>query len=125
MANALTLGIVAAISAFLLRGMGWKGVPVFISVTFIGIISLAAPYLIEMSKFVKTVAADYAAFDAASAILKVVGLGYLTGIAADVCRELESGMLASAVVLVGRIEIIAVALPFFREIVDLGGELLG
>ncbi len=125
MGNAITLGIVAAVSAFLLRGFGWKGVPVFISVTFIGIILLAAPYISEIGNFIKSTAGEYGVLDAASAILKVVGLGYLTGISADVCRELESGMLASAVVLLGRIEIIAVVLPFFEEILRLGGELIG
>ena len=125
MSEGICFAIVAAISAFLLRELVWKGVPVFISVAFISLISLAAPYLSQLGGFIKATAGECGVGDAAGAILKVLGIGYLTGITTDVCRELGSGMLASAVTLVGRIEIICVALPFFDEIVRIGGELLG
>ena len=122
--EALGVATVAAISALLLRDLGWKGVPVFISVAFLGVISLATPYLSQIGSFIKETAEEGGALDAAEAVMKVVGIGYLTGIASDVCKELGSGMLAGAVVLVGRIEIICVVLPFFDEILRLGGELL-
>ena len=118
------LALVAAITAFLLRGFGWKGAPVFISMAFVGIISLAAPYLSEVFGFIKSSASVYGIESSVTAVAKVVGIGYLTGITADVCRELEAGAVSGAVVLVGRIEIIAVVLPFFGEIMRLGGELL-
>lgn len=119
------LALVAAISALLLRGFGWKGVPVFISFAFVGLISFAEPYLFSVLDFIKTSAAEYGVGEAVSAVMKVVGIGYLTGIAADVCRELEAPTLSTALVLVGRVEIIAVVLPFFGEIMSLGGELIG
>ena len=114
-----------AVSAFLLRGCAWKGTPVYISVAFVGIISLSVPYLFEVSEFIKSNAALYGVEGAVSAVAKVVGIGYLTGITADVCRELEAPSISSAVIFVGRIEIIAVVLPFFNDIMRLGGELLG
>ena len=96
----------------------------FISMAFVGIISLAAPSLSEVFGFIKSSASLYGIESSVTAVAKVVGIGYLTGITADICRELEAGAVSGAVVLVGRIEIIAVVLPFFGEIMRLGGELL-
>lgn len=120
----LGLALLVAVTAFLLRGFGYKGTPVFVSVAFVGIISFVLPYLSEVSEFIKNSAALYGVQSAASAVMKVVGIGYLTGITADICRELEASSISSAVILVGRVEIIAVVLPFFNEIMQLGGELL-
>ena len=60
-----------------------------------------------------------------SAILKVVGVGYLAGISSDICSELGAARIGNAVTLVGRLEIIAIATPFFVKILDMGVELIG
>ena len=60
-----------------------------------------------------------------SAAVKILGIGYLFGMCADVCRELGEGGAAKAVETVGRVEIIAVVIPYFKEIVSVGAELLG
>ena len=119
------LAILAALVAFLLRSLGWKGVPVFICVVFVGLFSFVIPYLEGIGELLKSNAALSSVEGAAGAVVKVVGLGYITGITADICRELDSSLLSTAVILVGRVEIIAVVLPFFSDIMSLGGELLG
>ena len=119
------LAILAAIVAFLLRSLGWKGTPVFICIAFIGLLTYVFPYLEQRSSIIKNNAALSAVQGAGSAVLKVVGIGYITGITSDICRELDSSSLSSVVILVGRVEIIAVVLPFFNDIMSLGGELLG
>ena len=60
-----------------------------------------------------------------SAAVKILGIGYLFGMCADVCRELGEGNVAKGVEVVGRVEIIAVVIPYFKEIVSVGTELLG
>lgn len=119
------LALLVAFSAFLLRGFGWKGVPVFISVAFIGIISYALPYVRQIGGFIGDIASQNGVGTAAASVLKVVGIGYLSSISADVCRELEASSLATAVILIGRIEIIAVVVPYFEEMMRIGGELIG
>ena len=59
------------------------------------------------------------------AALKVLGLGYLYGICADVCRDLSEAGIAKAVEAVGRVEIVAVIMPYFEEIIKVGVELIG
>ena len=119
------LAILAALVAFLLRSFGWKGAPVFICVAFVGLLGFVIPYLEGVAELLHSSASLSAVEGAVGALVKVVGIGYITGITSDVCRELDSSLLSSAVVLVGRVEIIAVVLPFFEDIMSLGGELLG
>lgn len=121
----LGIGILGAITAFLLRGFGYKGVPVFISVVFLGIISYALPYIRGVGELIGRLGSYSVISGACGSVMKIVGIGYLTGISADVCRELEAGAIANGVLLVGRIEIVFITVPYFDEMMRLGGELLG
>ena len=63
--------------------------------------------------------------DAASCILRVVGLGYVFGFTSEICTCLGEGAIASAVTTVGRVEIFLVAYPYLEKTIQLGLELLG
>lgn len=119
------MALVAAISALLLRNFGWKGVPVFSLICFVLIISLAEPYLRGIGGLFLSFGEEYGAKEPSAAVLKVVGAGYLCGIVADSCQELGEPRIAAAVTFIGRLEIIAIILPFFEEIIKLGTELIG
>ena len=58
------------------------------------------------------------------AILKIVGVGYVFGICADVCSELGESALCNAVTLFGRVEIMMICLPFVKMILEKGIALL-
>ncbi len=119
------MALVAAMSALLLRDFGWKGVPVFSLICFVLIISLAEPYLREVSNRLLSLGEANDVSEEAKAVLKVVGVGYLCGIVSDSCQELGEGRIASAVTFIGRVEIIAIIFPFFEEIIKLGVGLVG
>ena len=119
------LALVASLSAFLLRDFGWKGVPIFALICFVGILSLAEGYLSSVKELFLNVGIEHNISLSVSAILKVIGIGYLSGIVSDVCRDLGEATISSVVVFVGRIEIIAIAAPFFKEVVSIGMELMG
>jgi hypothetical protein len=57
-------------------------------------------------------------------VLKIAGIGFLSGVTADVCRELGEGGAARGVLLAGRIEMLCIALPYLEKIIALGVELL-
>ena len=63
--------------------------------------------------------------DVTACALKIVGVGYLFGFVSDVCRDLGESGLASSVTVAGRVEILAIALPFLWKILDYSLELLG
>ncbi len=58
------------------------------------------------------------------AMLKVTGLTYLYGISADVCRDLGETGISKALEVVGRVEIMLIAVPYVTDIIMLGSELV-
>ena len=114
-------GLVFAFSAVLLRNFSWRGAPVFAALCSVVILSLVPSYFKDVIGIFKLYEG---AAESASAILKIIGIGYLFGVSSDVCRELGEGGIASALTLVGRLEIVAVALPFIAELIELALELL-
>lgn len=119
------LALVAALSFFLLSELKWRGAPLLAILCFVGIISAAGPYARALGGAVGNIAESSEILDSVSAILKIVGVGYLAGISSDVCSELGVPRIGSAVTLIGRLEIIAIAAPFFVGILDMGVDLIG
>ena len=114
-------GLVFAFSAVLLKNFSWRGAPVFAVLCFVVLLSVVPSYLGELlSVFNKFEGAA----DTTAAILKIIGVGYLFGISAELCRELGESGIASALTLVGRLEIVAISLPFITELIELALGLL-
>ena len=114
-----------ALSVFLLSELKWRGAPVMAILCFVGILSVLRPRLGEFEGVLSSVIFRAELGEVSTAVLKIVGVGYLAGITSDVCGELGVPRVGSAVTLVGRIEIIAIAAPFFVAILDMGAELIG
>ena len=60
----------------------------------------------------------------AEAMLKIVGAGYVFGICSDMCAQLGQTSLSNAVILCGRVEIVALSAPFVKMIIEEGIKLL-
>ena len=125
MMEVCALALVAALSFFILSELRWRGAPVLVILCFVGVLSVAGGYLKEVGGAISYLAESSGATESAAAILKVIGIGYLAGISSDICSELGAPRIGNAVTLVGRLEIIAVATPFFVKILNMGVELIG
>lgn len=125
MGEICALALIAALSYFLLSELKWRGAPVIAVLFLVGVLTAALPYARQLGSAIDSLAELEGVADGAEAVLKIIGIGYLAGICADVCTELGVPRVASAVNLVGRLEIIAVAAPFFIGILDMGMELIG
>lgn len=125
MGEICALAIVAALCFFLLSELKWHGAPLIALLCFIGILSAARTHLTELGGVAAALAQRTEILDSVSAILRIIGVGYLAGISSDVCAELGVGRIGSAVSLIGRLEMIAIAAPFFLRILDMGTELIG
>ena len=119
------LAILLSMTAFLLRSFGWRGAPVFASVALVILLTEASGLLEAVLHSVRDIGAVAGLAEPVRAALKVLGLGYLYGICADVCRDLSEAGIAKAVEAVGRVEIVAVIMPYFEEIIKVGVELIG
>jgi hypothetical protein len=56
--------------------------------------------------------------------LKILGIGYLSGLSSDICKELGEAGIASVVVLLARLEILLIISPLIIKILTLGLELV-
>ena len=121
--KACALVIIGAVCAALLREFGWRGVPVFCAVCIICTLSLVLPYLAEGISLVKFLG-EYGVSDICESAVKIVGIGYLTSISSDACSELGFPGLSGPVSFAGRMEMLAISFPYFRELVSMGAELV-
>lgn len=119
------LAILLSLTAFLLRSFGWRGAPVFASVALVMLLTEASGVLETVLLSVRDIGVGAGVAEPVRAALKVLGLGYLYGICADVCRDMSEAGIAKAVEAVGRVEIVAVIMPYFEEIIRVGVELIG
>ena len=120
--RAVGVCIIGAVLAFLLREIGFKGARLVSAAVIIGAVSFA---VIGIGKITEGIGlsgfgADFE--EAALLILKIVGIGYLFGVSSDFCREMGEGGIASALLAVGRVEILLQILPTVAKIIGLGIE---
>ena len=122
--NVSAFAVVAAITVFLLKDFGWKGTPVFCLIALIGILSFLEPTLNSLSDLFSTVGEGGGLAAEAQSVLKVIGIGYVSGITSEVCRDLGALSIASVVSLVARLEVLLLVTPYLVEVLRLGMELL-
>lgn len=105
-----------------LKELGFKGSRL---IFVLGIISLLGVVATYVGKLV-TVFGDVgeAGGEYTTALLKIVGIGYVFGICSDICAELGEGVLSGYVCLIGRVEIMMVCTPFIKEIIEKGIALI-
>lgn len=120
-----SFALIAAILCVLLREFGFRSIKLFTTLCLILLLCAISPPLIELFSSIRGISDTVGIADAAECALKAVGLGYAFGFTAEICESLGEGGLASAVTLVGRIQIFLVAMPYFEKVVTLGMELLG
>jgi stage III sporulation protein AD len=118
------VGLLMAVTAVLLKDLGWRGAAVFSAFSLVALLSLCTEGILKISGAVSDFASQSALSEAAAGVLKITGVGFLMGATADVCRELGEGGIARGVILAGRLEILCIALPFLQKIVAIGMELL-
>lgn len=119
------VALLLTFTGFLLRSFGWRGAPVFAAVAAAVIIFESGENLGYIFGSVKNIGSGVGISELVGAAIKVLGIGYLFGICADLCRELGEAGIAKACEVVGRVEIIAVVIPYFEEIIKVGVELIG
>lgn len=66
-----------------------------------------------------TLSSEYSAI-----LLKALGIGYLTQISSDVCRESGEAPIASGIEMAGKIELIILSFPLIAKIISVSEELL-
>ena len=114
------VAVIAGFCALLLREAGFHGAKLASSVALIGIMGLALSLTAKLFLSLGIDKLDGDAEWAVKMFIKLIGVGYVFGVGSDVCREMGEGGIASALLTVGRVEVLLICLPAFREILELG-----
>ena len=122
--QALACALICAILCSLLSGLGFKSKGLFATLSAIILFSLLGENLAAVVAGILNISEKTGVTEAAKTALRAIGLGYIFGITADICDSLGERVIASAVTLVGRIQIFLVSYPYFEKIVSLGIELI-
>ena len=116
--------ILFAFAFFILKELGYKGLPLFSILTSLALLGTLSPVIASVRGTLKYLGSLTDVAESASAVLKILGMGYLSGMTADVCRDLGALSLERTVVFFGRVGILLVALPFFEKLIGYGTELI-
>ena len=117
--------ILSAIVAVLIKGMGFKGAELFVTLAaavFFGI-AIEAVGMLKESIFASLAVDGVESYTTDA--MKLVGVGYLGGIGSDICREMGEGGIAKCIGIATGIEMLALALPYAEEIIELALGILG
>lgn len=105
----------------LLKELGFKGSRL---VFILGIVALIGAAVICFGRVLADLPMLKDNEEYAVAILKIVGVGYAFGMCSDICAELGETSLGGAVCLFGKVEIIMLSVPFIKDIIEKGLELI-
>lgn len=111
--------LLVAASALLLKSFGFRGAPVVAAVGIVAALSYYGEALSEIFAVFTYLDTVSDTGEYVSAALKIIGISYLSGISADVCREIGEGGVAKCISVITRLELIALSLPFIKEIISL------
>lgn len=118
------LALIGAIISFVLKAFGWRGAPIAAIATMLALLSFFADSFDKIREIFGIAGEVEGVAEAGEYLLKILGIGYLSGICSDVCRELGEAGIASAVAAVARLESLVVLSPLIIEIMTLGLELV-
>lgn len=120
----LGLGILLAFCAQLLSEAGFRGKRVFGTLAVVLLFSVMAAEIGKIASEILGFADGAGVGEAAECAAKIVGVGYLFGIGADIISELGEQGISKALISTGKIEILVIVLPYFVDILELGLSLI-
>lgn len=118
-AKIIAIGLATAVAVLLLRQLKPELAVV------VGLIGMAMVFLLVVSGLVNIitslqgiVAKTGVATQLFASILKIVGIGYLCEIAANICQDAGSRSMADMIILGGKVTIMVLAIPIVQALVD-------
>lgn len=116
------LAVLAAALAFVLRTLGAKGAPALTVAAGLAFVAYAVARYGEALTAIREMAERAGVSDGVGVILRMIFVGILCAVAADICRDVGESTLATRVEVCGKAEILLLALPFLLELVNLALE---
>ena len=118
----VALAVLAAALAFVLRALGAKGAPALTVAAGLAFVAYAVARYGEAIAAIREMADRAGVSDGVGVVLRMIFVGILCAVAADICRDVGENTLATRVEVCGKAEILLLALPFLLELVNLALE---
>ena len=122
--SACGMGLLGAFLSFILSVMGYSGARLVSVCASIVLLMLSAGGIGEVLSQLAWISDVAEISEVVEAALKVVGIGYVAGICYDVCLDMGERGIASAVLTVGRVEILLIVAPTVSDILRLAIDML-
>jgi stage III sporulation protein AD len=116
--------LVIAFLAMILREIGFRGASLICVLGAICLFGLAVGGMGQIRDELYSLSLTSGTEELFGSVLLIVGVSYLFSFAAELCRGIGEGTVASALELFGRVEIIVMALPALREIMKMAEEII-
>ena len=113
-------GVLLALALVLLGEAGFRGKRIAAALFAVLFLSALGEGVGKIMETVLGFAEGAKISEVATSAAQIIGVGYLFGIGADVIAELGEGMISKGLLVAGKIEILLIALPYFKDILELG-----
>ena len=123
--SAVGIGLLTAVLGLVLREAGFRGARLVSVCAAVVIFLLAAEGAEELVDILYKSADSSSLGSQARCIIRLIGVSYVFGISAEICREMGEQAVASAVLTVGRVEIFLIGAPYLKELLELSLRLFG
>lgn len=118
------VALIAAVMSFLLSELGFRGKRAF---SLLSVVVFLLVFADLASDFIGKITGLPIGEDikrALSTVLKIAGVGHAFGISSDLCAELSENGIASVLLLIGKLEIAIIILPYVGDLLNLVSEFM-
>ena len=122
--QAVGIGVLFAMLSLLAKESGSKTASVQVAFAGVVLFGIALLRFLPAFESISTLFTKLSLEDEGSFLFKVVGVGYVSRIGSDVCRDLGAEGVAAKVELCGRAELLLLSLPLFAEVLEIAYSLL-
>lgn len=88
---------------------------------FIMLINLFGSVFSSLTEIINRAGVDTNLF---GTLIKIIGVGYITEFAANICVDMQNNSIADKILLGGKLVILALSMPILKSVVDLIAELV-
>lgn len=112
------IGLCALVCLLILRELRKDYAPLFLLGFSVIALAYIIPRLGEAAEFL-TECVNLAGGERISVVIRALGVTYLTSTAGEICRSAGESSVGNTIEAAGRVEIILLCIPLFRELLDL------
>lgn len=122
--KAIAYAMITLFLGFVLKEMGFHGSKLVVILGTVGAVGIGISLVGEIMKSFRVFGQDVEN-STLKLMMKILGVGYVSGICSDICCDLGENGLSGAILQIGRLEMLLMCVPTVISIIEKGAELIG